>query len=64
MLFEMGPKIYTPITSITTLPRHLLGGNVDTEMVHVHILKDDKLLSDWHGLLSQLPREKASTHRK
>ena len=26
------------------LPRHLLGGNVDTVAVHAYILKDDKLL--------------------
>ena len=42
------------------LPRHLLGGNVDTEAVHAYILKDDKLFSDWHDLSSELPQEKAS----
>ena len=33
---------------------------MDTEAVHAHILKDDKLLSDWHDLSSELPQEKAS----
>jgi len=42
------------------LPQYLLGGNVDKEAVHAHVLKDNKLLSHWDDLSSQVPHEKAS----
>ena len=64
-LFEVKDAVFVFFRQLeigmrSILPQHLLGGNVDKEAVHAHILKDGRLLSHWYDLSSQLPHEKAS----